>query len=251
MTPHGQHSASRLDPPPTHPAPVVPAVTPSSEVNAIGQPLQAQQTTSAAVVTEAAQRLQVQQATPAVTTAGAEPRGRAAPGSSGGVSEAELVTPPGGFQHGQVWLNNVFSPEMPERPRCVGRPMTMQQLNLLFYSQEKQHDLIQTGQYCQSLSIATLSAPKFHTYRHRFLRSTTFENGHQQICLLLSSSTTMTAVYAIDAVSCKLTGIRLDSRAISSAVMLLKVCCKVPQSPAVNGINIYAFTCTLNQVTST
>lgn len=129
-TPHGHHSASRLDPHPIHPAPVVPAVTPSTEVNAIGQPLLAQPTTAAAVVTEAAQRLQVQHATPAVTAVGARPRGKAAaPGSSGGVSEAELVTPPGGFQPGQVWLNNVFSPEMPERPRCVGWPVTTLQLD--------------------------------------------------------------------------------------------------------------------------
>ena len=129
MTPHGHHSASRLDPPPTHPATVIPAVTPSSEVNAIGQPLQAQQTPAAAVVIEAAQRLQGQQATPAVTGAG--PRARAVPGLSEGVSEAELVTPPGGFQPGQVWLNNVFSPEMPERPRWVVGPVTTTQLDLL------------------------------------------------------------------------------------------------------------------------
>ena len=133
MTPHGQHSASRQEAPSTHTATMVPVVTPSSEVNAMGQPLLAQPTTAAAVVTEAAQRLQVQQATPAVNGAGARPRprGRAAPGPSGSVSEAELVTPPGGFQPGQVWLNNVFSPEVPERPRWVGWPMTMQQFDPL------------------------------------------------------------------------------------------------------------------------
>ena len=159
MTPHGHHSASRLDPPPTQPAPVVPAVTPSSEVNAIGQPLQAQQTTAAAVVTEAAQRLQVQQATPAVTAASAGPRGRAAPGSSGGVSEAELVTPPGGFQPGQVWLNNVFSPEMPERPRWVGQLVTMQQLDLLLHPQEKRNDLIQAGWTAEILVLQCSALP--------------------------------------------------------------------------------------------
>ena len=121
MTPHGHHSASRLDPPPAQPTPsaAVPVVTSSSEVNAIGQPLLAQQSTAATVVTEAAQRLEAEHATPAGTArsrAGAGQDG-AVPGLSGAVSEADLVTPPGGFQPGQVWLNNVFSPEMPERPR--------------------------------------------------------------------------------------------------------------------------------------
>ena len=131
MTPHGHHSASRLDPQPTQQPSALPAVTPSSEVNAIGQPLQAQQTPAAAVVIEAAQRLQAQQATPAVRGANAGPRAKAAPGSSGGVSEAEMVTPPGGFQPGQVWVNNIFSPEMPERPRWVAGLMLTSQLDLL------------------------------------------------------------------------------------------------------------------------
>ena len=118
MTPHGHHPASRLAPPPAQPPPALPVVTPSTEVNAIGQPLPAQPTTAAAVVTEAAQRLEAQQATPAVAASSAGLRAKAGAGSSGAVAEAELVTPPGGFQPGQVWLNNVFSPELQERPRC-------------------------------------------------------------------------------------------------------------------------------------
>lgn len=120
MTPHGHHPASRLAPQPDQPPPALPAVTASAEVNAIGQPLPAQQTIAAAVVIEAAQRLEAQQATPAVGPASAGQRAKAGAGSSGAVAEAELVTPPGGFQPGQVWLNNVFSPEMPERPRSEG-----------------------------------------------------------------------------------------------------------------------------------
>lgn len=131
MTPHGHHPVSRLSPPPAQPPPALSAVTPSTEVNAIGQPLQTQQTAAADVVTEAAQRLESQHATPAVAAAGAGQKAKAASASSGGVAEAELVTPPGGFQPGQVWLNNVFSPEMPERPRCEGSENSDVLLDLL------------------------------------------------------------------------------------------------------------------------
>ena len=103
MTPHGHHSASRLDPP-------------STEVNAVGQPVIAQDATAVAVVHDVAQRLATAQATPAAAD-GAAVQG-SAPESGGGASDADIVTPPGGFQTGQVWENNVFSPEMPaERPR--------------------------------------------------------------------------------------------------------------------------------------
>ena len=115
MTPHGHHSASRLDPPSTQHS-SVPTVNPSTEVNAVGQPVIAQKAIVVAVVHDAAQRLAAAQATPAVAD-GAAAQGVAS-GSGGGASDAEIVTPPGGFQTGQVWENNVFSPEMPaERPR--------------------------------------------------------------------------------------------------------------------------------------
>ena len=122
MTPHGHHSASRLDLSPTTqpPSAAMPSVTPSSEVNAVGQPVPAQQVVSpaASVLAEVAQRLDSEHATPAVTSDRTEARAEGAvPGSSGAASEADLVTPPGVFQPGQVWLNNVFSPEIPERPR--------------------------------------------------------------------------------------------------------------------------------------
>ena len=116
MTPHGHHSASRLDLPSTQHSSAVPTVTPSTEVNAVGQPVIAQDATAVAVVHDVAQRLAAAQATPAVAD-GAAVQG-VAPGSGGGASDADIVTPPGGFQTGQVWENNVFSPEMPaERPR--------------------------------------------------------------------------------------------------------------------------------------
>ncbi|KAL0055371.1 hypothetical protein WJX82_011399 [Trebouxia sp. C0006] len=118
MTPHGHHSASRLDPPSTQHSSAVPTVTPSTEVNAVGQPVVAQDATAVAVVHDVAQRLAAAQATPAVAD-GAAVQG-VAPGSGGGASDADIVTPPGGFQTGQVWENNVFSPEMPaERPRSA------------------------------------------------------------------------------------------------------------------------------------
>ncbi len=101
----------------------MPAVTPSSEVNAVGQPLPlpAQLATAVSVVSDVAQRLAAEQATPAAGVSGSHQQvksERTMPGSAGVGSEADIVTPPGGFQPGQVWLNNIFSPEMPaERPR--------------------------------------------------------------------------------------------------------------------------------------
>ncbi|DBA97191.1 TPA: hypothetical protein ACH3X1_014950 [Trebouxia sp. C0004] len=116
MTPHGHHSASRLDLPSTQHS-AVPTVTPSSEVNAVGQPVTAQDATAVAVVHDVAQRLAAAQTTPAVADGAAVQRGHP---SGGAASDADIVTPPGGFQTGQVWENNVFSPEMPaERPRSA------------------------------------------------------------------------------------------------------------------------------------
>ena len=123
MTPHGHHSASRLDLPSTQQTPAMPTVTPATEVNALGQPLAAQQVTAVAVavITDASQRLAAEQATPAASSSGSVQRPAAesaAPRSADAASDADSVTPPGGFQTGQVWVNNVFSPEIPaERPR--------------------------------------------------------------------------------------------------------------------------------------
>lgn len=119
-----------VNPPDTQPTAALPTVGPASEVNAVGQPLHAQQAAAMDIVAHAAQRLAAVQATPvaaASAPAGArnedEQAGtlqRATPASGGAGGDADLVTPPGGFQAGQVWLNNVFSPEMPaERPRSV------------------------------------------------------------------------------------------------------------------------------------
>ena len=91
MTPHGQHAASRSAVPSTQQATALPVVTPATEVNAIGQPLS----------------LQGEQNATAAASAVA-------------VSQADVVTPPGGFQPQQVWENNIFSPEIPaDRPRYV------------------------------------------------------------------------------------------------------------------------------------
>ena len=83
--------------------------------------MQAQDAAGAELVSNAAQRLAAAQATPAAAgraSAPSEAAERGTSGSAGASSDADLVTPPGGFQAGQVWLNNVFSPEMPpERPR--------------------------------------------------------------------------------------------------------------------------------------
>ena len=126
MTPHGHRPASRTDPHDTEASARVANVGPSTEVNALGQPVQAPQATAAELVANAAERLTAAQMTPAATgsiDAGRNPEQtgtsqRVTPGSTG--ADADLVTPPGGFQAGQVWLNNVFSPEMPaERPRWV------------------------------------------------------------------------------------------------------------------------------------
>ena len=90
--------------------------------------MQAQEAAVVELVSSAAQRLAAAQATPAAAgrnSAQPEAAGRGTSGSAGASSDADLVTPPGGFQAGQVWLNNVFSPEMPpERPRCA--PCTSQ-----------------------------------------------------------------------------------------------------------------------------
>lgn len=89
MTPHGQHPALRSANPSVQEPTVLPVVTPATEVNALGQPLS----------------MQREQAGPPVATAAA-------------VSQADVVTPPGGFQPQQVWENNIFSPEIPaDRPR--------------------------------------------------------------------------------------------------------------------------------------
>ena len=89
MTPHGQHAAPRPELPSAAQvldAAHLPAVTPATEVNALGQPLSLEQS--------------------------------AAPRSVGAISHADVITPPGGYQPQQVWENNIFSPEIPtDRPR--------------------------------------------------------------------------------------------------------------------------------------
>lgn len=122
MTPHGHHSASRVDPTATHQPSPTPHVTPSTEVNAVGQPVPVQHVSAVAVVHDVVQRLAAAQATPAAAGASAAAQ-QVMPRAASGVSDADIVTPPGGFPAGQVWENNVFSPEMPaERPRSAHAP---------------------------------------------------------------------------------------------------------------------------------
>ena len=123
MTPHGHHSASRVDPTATQQPSPTPCVTPSTEVNAVGQPVPVQRASAVAVVHDVVQRLAAAQATPAAAGASAVVQ-QVMPRAASGMSDADIVTPPGGFPAGQVWENNVFSPEMPaERPRSAHAPV--------------------------------------------------------------------------------------------------------------------------------